>query len=123
MMNNFFFLEYNSLLVFLICSLIISIVLVLVSYLSSTYSNASSVEKLSAYECGFEPFEDARNSFDVRFYLIAILFLIFDIEIVFLFPWSVTFFYTSSFGFWVVIDFFIELVVGYIYIWKKGALD
>jgi len=122
-MNNFFFLEYNSLLVFLICSLIISIVLVLVSYLSSTYSNVSSVEKLSAYECGFEPFEDARNSFDVRFYLIAILFLIFDIEIVFLFPWSVTFFYTSSFGFWVVMDFIAELVIGYIYIWKKGSLD
>ena len=77
-------------------------------------------EKLSAYECGFEPFEDARNTFDIKFlYFCYFYLLFFDIEAVFLFPWTVVCLYSSSFSFWVVIDFIIELVIGYVYIWKK----
>jgi len=121
MMNNLFFLEYRSILVYLILCLIISLAFVVISYLFA--SQVGGTEKLSTYECGFEPFEDARNTFDIKFYIIAILFIIFDIEVVFLFPWSVNFFYTGSFGFWIVMDFIIELIIGYIYIWKKGALD
>lgn len=120
-MNSLFFLEYFSLLVFLIGSLLMAFVLVIISYLFA--SQIGGTEKLSTYECGFEPFEDARNTFDIKFYLIAILFLIFDIEVVFLFPWSVTLNYLGSFGFWIGIDFIIELLIGYIYVWKKGAFD
>ena len=120
-MNSLFFLEYKSLLVYLIVSLIIAFALVIISYLVA--AQVGGTEELSTYECGFEPFEDARNTFDIKFYLIAILFLIFDIEVAFLFPWSVTFNYVDSLGFWVVMDFIIELIIGYIYIWKKGALD
>mgnify|MGYP003956953343 CR=1 FL=1 len=120
-MNALFFLEYKSVLIFLIICLIITLVLILVSYLFS--NSVGGVEKLSAYECGFEPFEDARNTFDIKFYIIAILFIIFDIEVTFLFPWAVSLFYIGSVGFWVSIDFMLELVLGYIYIWKKGALD
>lgn len=121
LMSTLFFLEYNSISVFLITGLVIAFALVILSYL--TASQKGGTEKLSTYECGFEPFEDARNTFDIKFYIIAILFIIFDIEVAFLFPWSVSFDYTGSLGFWVVIDFIIELVIGYIYIWKKGALD
>jgi NADH-quinone oxidoreductase subunit A len=120
-MNALFFLEYNSILIYLITSLAIAFVLVIISYLFAAQTGGT--EKLSTYECGFEPFEDARNTFDIKFYIIAILFIIFDIEVAFLFPWSIAFDYTGSFGFWVVIDFIIELVIGYVYIWKKGALD
>jgi len=119
--NSLFFLEYNSVLMYLLISLIIAFVLVIISYLFAGQEGGT--EKLSTYECGFEPFEDARNTFDIKFYIIAILFIIFDIEVAFLFPWSVTFNYTSALGFWVVMDFIVELVIGYIYIWKKGALD
>lgn len=120
-MNALFFLEYNAIFIYLMVSLIIATVLVLVSYLLAT--QVGGTEKLSTYECGFEPFEDARNTFDIKFYIIAILFIIFDIEVAFLFPWSVAFHYTGSLGFWVVMDFIVELVIGYIYVWKKGALD
>lgn len=120
-MNVLFFLEYNAILIFLIISLIISFFFVLISYLFAGQTGGS--EKLSTYECGFEPFEDARNTFDIKFYIIAILFIIFDIEVAFLFPWTVAFSYTGSLGFWVIVDFIVELVIGYIYIWKKGSLD
>ena len=80
-------------------------------------------EKLSAYECGFEPFGDARNQFDVRFYLVAILFIIFDLEVAFLFPWSVTLAETGVFGFWSMMVFLGVLTVGFVYEWKKGALE
>ena len=120
-MNALFFLEYYSILVFLGVSLLIAFVFVLISYLFA--KQVGGTENLSTYECGFEPFDDARNTFDIKFYLIAILFIIFDIEVAFLFPWAVAFDYTSSFGFWVVMDFIIELVIGYVYVWKKGAFD
>jgi NADH-quinone oxidoreductase subunit A len=80
-------------------------------------------EKLSAYECGFEAFEDARSKFDVRYYLVAILFIIFDLEVAFLFPWAVTLGKIGVFGFWSMIVFLLVLTVGFVYEWKKGALE
>ena len=80
-------------------------------------------EKLSPYECGFEAFEDARMKFDVRFYLIAILFILFDLEIAFLFPWAVALRDIGASGFWAMMIFLAILVVGFVYEWKKGALD
>lgn len=80
-------------------------------------------EKLSPYECGFEPFEDARGRFDVRFYLVAILFIIFDLEVAFLFPWAVAFGDVGMFGFWSMIVFLGVLTIGFIYEWRKGALE
>jgi len=80
-------------------------------------------EKLSPYECGFEAFEDARMKFDVRYYLIAILFILFDLEIAFLFPWAVTLNEIGSLGFWSMMIFLALLVVGFLYEWKKGALE
>ena len=80
-------------------------------------------EKLSPYECGFEAFEDARMKFDVRYYLIAILFILFDLEIAFLFPWAVVLSEIGIFGFWSMMIFLAILIVGFIYEWKKGALE
>ena len=80
-------------------------------------------EKLSPYECGFEPFDDARMKFDVRFYLVSILFIIFDLELAFLFPWAVAFKHLGDFGFWSMIVFLAVLTIGFIYEWKKGALE
>jgi NADH-quinone oxidoreductase subunit A len=80
-------------------------------------------EKLSAYECGFNAFDDARMTFDVRFYLVAILFIIFDLEVSFLFPWAVAFSKLGLFGFWSMMLFLAVLTIGFIYEWKKGALE
>jgi NADH-quinone oxidoreductase subunit A len=80
-------------------------------------------EKLSAYECGFEPFEDARRRFDVRFYLVSILFIIFDLEVAFLFPWAVSLSDIGVFGFLSMLGFLGVLTVGFVYEWSKGALD
>jgi NADH-quinone oxidoreductase subunit A len=80
-------------------------------------------EKLSAYECGFNAFDDARMKFDVRFYLVAILFIIFDLEVAFLFPWAVTFGRLGAYGFWSMMVFLAILTIGFIYEWKKGALE
>jgi NADH-quinone oxidoreductase subunit A len=80
-------------------------------------------EKLSAYECGFNAFDDARMKFDVRFYLVAILFIIFDLEVSFLFPWAVAFGDLGLFGFWSMMIFLAVLTIGFIYEWKKGALE
>ena len=113
--------EYFPILLHLLVAIVLSIVIILASYLLVCQYPES--EKLSPYECGFEPYEDARNKFDVKFYLVGILFIIFDIEAVFLFPWTVVCLYSSYLSFWVVIDFIIELVIGYVYIWKKGCLD
>jgi NADH-quinone oxidoreductase subunit A len=85
--------------------------------------NRPSAEKLAPYECGFEAFEDARMKFDVRYYLVAILFILFDLEIAFLFPWAVVLPQLGSFGFWAMMMFLFILVVGFAYEWKKGALD
>jgi NADH-quinone oxidoreductase subunit A len=80
-------------------------------------------EKLSAYECGFPAFDDARMKFDVRYYLVAILFIIFDLEVAFLFPWAITFGDLGAFGFWSMMAFLAVLTIGFIYEWKKGALE
>ncbi len=80
-------------------------------------------EKLSIYECGFDPFEDSRMKFDVRYYLVAILFILFDLEITFLFPWAAVLQDIGWFGFWAMVMFLTLLVVGFIYEWKKGALE
>ena len=80
-------------------------------------------EKTSAYECGFEAFTDARNKFDVRFYLVAILFIIFDLEVAFLFPWAISLGSIGVFGFWSMVVFLGILTVGFVYEWRKGALE
>lgn len=81
------------------------------------------LEKVSAYECGFDPFSDTRGRFDVRFYLVSILFIIFDLEVSFLFPWSVSLSQIDLFGFWTMIFFLFILLVGFVYEWRKGALE
>jgi NADH-quinone oxidoreductase subunit A len=85
--------------------------------------NRPDSEKLSPYECGFEAFEDARMKFDVRYYLVAILFILFDLEIAFLFPWAITLLEIGAFGFWSMMVFLAILVVGFVYEWRKGALE
>jgi NADH:ubiquinone oxidoreductase subunit 3 (subunit A) len=84
---------------------------------------APDTEKTSAYECGFDPYEDARNVFDIRFYLVAILFIIFDLEAVYFFPWCMSLSFLSADSFWGMIDFIFELGIGLIYAWEVGALD
>lgn len=110
-----------SLLLCIILGILISAVLLIISYLITIHN--PDPEKVSAYECGFEPFEDARNKFDVRFYIVAILFLIFDIEIAFLFPWSVTFALTGFAALVIVWAFLLLLTLGFIYEVIKGALN
>ena len=116
-----FLTEYLSIIIFLFIALFLSIGFIVANYLASP-SNPDP-EKLSAYECGFEAFDDSRMEFDVRFYLVAILFIIFDLEIVFLFPWAVAFKEIGMFGFWSMIFFLFVLTVGFLYEWLKGALD
>ena len=113
--------EYGIILISIFVAFGLSIILFALSYALVTKKH--DVEKNSAYECGFDPFEDARNKFDVRFYLVAILFIIFDLEITFLFPWAISLGYMNVFGFWSMMFFLIVLTVGFIYEWKKGALD
>ena len=113
--------EYLPILVFLGIAVALSLVMVLASYIVARQKPDS--EKLSPYECGFEPFDDARSKFDVRYYLVAILFIIFDLEVAFLFPWAVTLGSIGMFGFWSMIVFLAVLTVGFVYEWKKGALE
>jgi len=113
--------EYLPILVFLGIALGLSLVIVLASFIVARQRPDS--EKLSPYECGFDPFGDARSRFDVRFYLVAILFIIFDLEVAFLFPWAVALGRIGLFGFWSMIVFLVVLTVGFIYEWRKGALE
>ena len=113
--------DYLSIIIFLFISLFLSIGFILVNFLASP-SNPDP-EKLSAYECGFEPFDDSRMEFDVRFYLVAILFIIFDLEIAFLFPWAISLGKIGVLGFWSMMFFLAVLTIGFIYEWKKGALE
>ena len=113
--------EYLPILLFLIVSTGIGIALLIIGNLLGP--KRPGAEKLSPYECGFEAFEDARGRFDVRYYLIAILFIVFDLEIAFLFPWAVTLQDVGMTGFVAVLVFLAILVVGFAYEWKKGALD
>src|SRR6266436_5535484 len=112
--------EYLPILLFFGVAIGLAGVIVLASYLVAWQRPDS--EKLSPYECGFEAFDDARRRFDVRFYLVSILFIIFDLEVAFLFPWAVTLGKIGAFGFWSMMGFLAVLTIGFIYEWKKGAL-
>jgi len=113
--------EYLPILVFIIIGLGFGVVLLIAGRLAGAHH--PNKEKNSPYECGFPPFESARIPFDVRFYLVAILFIIFDLETAFLFPWAVVFDNIGWFGFWAMALFLGLLVVGFIFEWKKGALE
>lgn len=117
--------EYAPILLFLAVALSLSALFVFlpmgVSRLIGTHK--PNAEKLSEYECGFPAFEDSRSQFDVRFYLVAILFIIFDLEAAFLFPWAVSLDQIGWVGWFTMMIFLLELVIGFIYAWKKGALD
>ena len=113
--------DYFSIIIFLIIALGLSCFFIILNFLVSPKN--PDPEKLSAYECGFEPFNDSRMEFDVRFYLVAILFIIFDLEIAILFPWAITLGSIGFLGFISMMIFLFILTVGFVYEWKKGALD
>ena len=113
--------DYFSIIIFLIIALGLSCIFIILNFALSPKN--PDPEKLSPYECRFEPFNDSRMEFDVRFYLVAILFIIFDLEIAFLFPWAITLGITGIFGFWSMMLFLGVLTIGFIYEWKKGALE
>jgi NADH-quinone oxidoreductase subunit A len=113
--------EYFPILVFLAIAVGLSVIMVGASLILARQNPDR--EKLSAYECGFEPFEDSRGRFDVRFYLVAILFIIFDLEVAFLFPWAASLGDIGLYGFWSMMVFLAVLTVGFIYEWRKGALE
>ena len=114
-------LEYLPILIFLGLAIGLSAVMIGASFVVGP--NRPDGEKNSPYECGFEPFDDARMKFDVRFYLVAILFIIFDLEVAFLFPWAITLGDIGVFGFWSMVVFLAILTVGFVYEWRKGALE
>jgi NADH-quinone oxidoreductase subunit A len=114
-------LEYLPILIFLGLATVLAAVMVVASYIAGRQK--PDLEKNSAYECGFEAFDDARTRFDVRFYLVAILFIIFDLEVAFLFPWAISLGDTGMFGFWSMVVFLGILTVGFVYEWRKGALE
>ena len=113
--------DYLSIIIFLFVALGLSVGFVVLNFMFSPKN--PDPEKLSAYECGFEAFGDSRMEFDVRFYLVAILFIIFDLEIAFLFPWAISLGNLGPLGFWSMMIFLFILTIGFIYEWKKGALD
>jgi NADH-quinone oxidoreductase subunit A len=113
--------DYLPLVIFIAVALGLGVALLMAPFLVAY--RQPDPEKLSAYECGFNAFDDARMKFDVRFYLVAILFIIFDLEMTFLFPWAVVFGELGVYGFWSMMLFLAVLTVGFIYEWKKGALE
>ena len=113
--------DYLPIIIFLIVALTLSCAFIVLNFILSP--KHPDPEKLSAYECGFEPFDDSRMEFDVRFYLVAILFIIFDLEIAFLFPWAISLGGIGVLGFWSMMLFLGILTIGFIYEWKKGALE
>jgi len=113
--------DYLPLVIFLGIALVIGLALLIAPFIIAYQS--PDAEKLSAYECGFDAFDDARMKFDVRFYLVSILFIIFDLEVAFLFPWAVAFRDVGLVGFWSMVVFLAVLTVGFVYEWKKGALE
>ena len=120
-MSTNFLNDYLTIIIFLAIALILSLGFLILNFAFSPKN--PDPEKLSAYECGFEPFNDSRMEFDIRFYLVAILFIIFDLEIAFLFPWAITLGNIGLFGFYSMMLFLFILTIGFIYEWKKGALD
>lgn len=121
MASNEFLLNYLPILIFIGIAAIVAAAAVFLSL--AVAKQKPDPEKLSAYECGFDAFDDARHKFDVRFYLVAILFIIFDLEVAFLFPWAVSLGEIGMFGFWSMVVFLGVLTIGFVYEWKKGALD
>ena len=117
--------EYLPILLFLGVALALSLSFVVLPMLVSKLTGSSNpyADKLAEYECGFPAFEDSRAQFDVRFYLVAILFIIFDLEVTFLFPWAVVYGDLGAFGFWSMMVFLAVLTIGFAYEWKKGALE
>jgi len=113
--------EYLPILIFLGIALGLAAAIVIASLIVARQK--PDTEKVSPYECGFAPFDDARRQFDVRFYLVAILFIIFDLEVAFLFPWAISLGSIGMVGFWSMIVFLAILTIGFIYEWKKGALE
>lgn len=113
--------EYLGIFFYFVIALILAIIISGLSFLLAT--RKADPEKISAYECGFDPFDDARSRFDIQFYLVAILFIIFDLEVTFLFPWALTLNKVNFFGFWSMMIFLLILTIGFIYEWRKGALD
>ena len=113
--------QYLPLVVFIGISAVIGIALLVAPFLLAF--KAPDTEKLSAYECGFNAFDDARMKFDIRFYLVSLLFIIFDLEVAFLFPWAVAFKEVGVAGFWSMIVFLTVLTIGFVYEWRKGALE
>jgi NADH-quinone oxidoreductase subunit A len=113
--------HYLPIVVFLCVAAALASVIIIIPSLFA--ARKPDLEKNSPYECGFEPFSDSRGEFDVRFYLVAILFIIFDLEIIFLFPWAITLSKIGALGFWSMMCFLGLLTVGFIYEWKKGALE
>ena len=120
-MSTDFLYNYLTIIIFLAIALILSLGFLILNFAFSPKN--PDPEKLSSYECGFEPFNDSRMEFDIRFYLVAILFIIFDLEIAFLFPWAITLGNIGYFGFFSMMLFLFILTIGFIYEWKKGALD
>ena len=120
-MSSEFLKDYFPIMLFLFIAIGLSIGFIVLNFIFSPKN--PDPEKLSAYECGFEPFNDSRMEFDVRFYLVAILFIIFDLEIAFLFPWAISLGKIGIFGFTSMMIFLFILTIGFIYEWKKGALD
>ena len=113
--------EYLAIFIYFLIATVLAIILLGVSFVLST--RRPDPEKISAYECGFDPFDDARGRFDVQFYLVAILFIIFDLEVTFLFPWALVLNKVGLFGFWSMMVFLLILTIGFVYEWRKGALD
>ena len=113
--------EYLPIAVFMVIAIGLSAAFVISAFVVG--SQKPDIEKLTAYECGFDAFDDSRRQFDVRFYLVAILFIIFDLEVAFLFPWAVSLGGIGLFGFWSMMLFLAVLTIGFIYEWKKGALE
>jgi len=125
-MNKMQSLEFFEFTLFVGFSFVLVIIVYLLSFLlsfSKVYNSSAVFEKISPYECGFNPFEDSRNQFDISFYLIGILFIIFDLEVSFLFPWVLALNHINLFGFLAMIVFLIVLTIGFVYEWFSGALD
>ena len=113
--------EYLGILLYIIVAIILALLIVVLSYFLVTQSPET--EKLSSYECGFEPYDDSRNRFNIRFYIVAILFILFDIEIIFFLPWCASLSHIDLIGFWSMIEFLLELGIGFIYVWSVGAIE
>lgn len=121
MLNEELLINYLPILVFIVIACVMAVAMIGLSFVVG--KQKPDPDKNAAYECGFDAFDDARSRFDVRFYLVAILFIIFDLEIAFLFPWAITLGDIGLFGFWSMMVFLGVLTVGFIYEWNKGALD